>query len=620
MAEQLKKLAPDLWVLIWSLLSGSGGGSHDGSMLSSEELDQVGVGDEEDGEEYWGMDDGWHAPVAEKAAGGNGRKQGKTLAQHHEIQKTVTIISIIMQSIDQQCNALQSTLGIFLHSCNTHEKVVKALARIGISISLSSIHNAIHSLSQASTAGMREYGQTCLVLYAYDNFDIKFNTLVPTIEEPSDTLEHLTSGVILPLEHGVDLEDLRKSPRNDSCTGPLPVHDPRKTMQQLATIHPEADDPSGLTRHGRFNAWPEYFQKFKTELGEPESIEKIPVVKTCRIPVRTMDINQSRVGGNINAIAKLLQQGGVGDPTDKQIQNESSTEEDEEMLQFDEDEAMDIVDITDYVVLIHGDLGTLEQVEIEATRWQRYQYVIFVPGLFHMKMAAADVLWRIFIQPKQARDDENSMLEFVGEFAELEPTFENLVAMAQNMAQNHIAGEGVDLWKMRNQLRELRDGQHENILVMHQYLLLYEELSYAMNAGDIGHVETLFPPWIALFKAKGKHKYGNYMLRFMTDLQFVYPEGLRHAIRYNILFRAVDWVVELLNLFIKDIYGGEGSNYTKKRVIEESPLVLIFRNVHSNIERNFRLSSLSYAHAQKDMWKMFCKLGQNMEKDGPNEH
>jgi hypothetical protein len=95
---------------------------------------------------------------------------------------------------------------------------------------------------------------------------------------------------------------------------------------------------------------------------------------------------------------------------------------------------------------------------------------------------------------------------------------------------------------------------------MQQYFLLYEEMSHALNYGDIGRVESLFTPWIYLFRGVGKHKYGHQMEKFMTDLHFHYPAKLQDAVHYNILvnpsgregaFRGVDWVVELQNLYMK---------------------------------------------------------------------
>ena len=99
--------------------------------------------------------------------------------------------------------------------------------------------------------------------------------------------------------------------------------------------------------------------------------------------------------------------------------------------------------------------------------------------------------------------------------------------MSEHLATNFVAGADNDLYELRGKPSATRDGQKENILLMHQYFLLYEELCWGMNVGDIGRVETLFPPWIYLFKATGKHKYAGQMVTFLTDIHFVYPESLR---------------------------------------------------------------------------------------------
>ncbi|KAF8214744.1 hypothetical protein K438DRAFT_1441384, partial [Mycena galopus ATCC 62051] len=111
--------------------------------------------------------------------------------------KTAVMISIIMQSRNSKCNALESVFGIFLHSTNTPEKVIQALAHMGISISPTAIHRAIHSLSSETVETLRDMGETLLVGYSYDNFDINFPTIVPTIEKAADPLTHLTSGALI---------------------------------------------------------------------------------------------------------------------------------------------------------------------------------------------------------------------------------------------------------------------------------------------------------------------------------------------------------------------------------------------------------------------------------------
>ncbi|KAH9929412.1 uncharacterized protein B0H18DRAFT_1209856, partial [Fomitopsis serialis] len=635
MAARMRSLAPELWELIVFLLSGRelwtglGEGDPENQTLSPDELElwrelELGGGDVREG--------------ADPSAPAKDARLKLQRALCH--LKTVVILSVIMHSLNQQCNAFAAVNAIFFHSCNTPDKVIKALAHMGISISPSSINNAVHSLSRESARNVRQLGQSLRAMLAYDNCELTLRTMTPTIEKSGDRLVHLTSGLIIKLEHGVQPDDLRCSRRlwETSWLNPSvlysPTPPPRYSYENLLTLHPDPPHPSGLSRSARFTAWlfldalfrhgPEYFRQFIPLLPNPEAVELIPVVKLTYHPVRCMDINQSKVDGNIQAIADLLKQAGIGDP--------EATEADE-----------DIVDISEHVVLVHGDLGTAERVQaiqkrrsIEQTALRRHQFAIFVPGIFHSKMACADDIWRMFIQPPESRRDENSLMHFVGmlrpretgqigskpkfrqmhevilhtgivlrldcwrtearsqyrdqavdsldDFARQTPTFEQLVTMAHRMVPKYVAGVQ-NLYAMRNRSADVRDQQHENIMLMHQYFSLYEEFSYHANAGDIGGIEAIMPAWIALFKATGKHKYASYMERFWTDVHFVYPERLRHAIRYNILvnptgkphaFRGVDWVVELMNLFTKDTYGGDGSNYTKDRVITESPNVLVY--------------------------------------------
>ena len=70
----------------------------------------------------------------------------------------------------------------------------------------------------------------------------------------------------------------------------------------------------------------------------------------------------------------------------------------------------------------------------------------------------------------------------------------------------------------------------------------------------------------------------------------------------------------------KVIYGGEGSNYSKSRILLESVLVLLFHSSHANFERNFHLPGLSYAHAKKDMQETFKEMLRKLEARKANEH
>ncbi|KAH7917313.1 hypothetical protein BV22DRAFT_1026598, partial [Leucogyrophana mollusca] len=334
------------------------------------------------------------------------------------------------------------------------------------------------------------------------------------------------------------------------------------------------------------------------------------------------------------------------------------------------------------VVLVHGDLGTGERIlslqqrrAIEETPWRRFQHIVFVPGLFHLKMAAADAIWRALIHPTAARHDETCLMHDIAQlrpretgifgskpgfrrmhqlighdgicrqldcwrvmvnrmhptcktledFARTQPTFDELKDIADNLAREYVGN--YRLRRVRRQPHERRDMQYENGLLINKYFLLYEELSYAMNIGDIGRVETCIVAWALIFKATGKHKYATFMTEFLIQVHFVCPEGLRRAIRYHWLinptgkpgrFRAVDWCVELNNLFIKVKNGGTGSNRSVARVILESPLVEIYRNTHSIIENNFMHTHKTMSHTEPNMTKTLQALLTTMASRSPH--
>ncbi|KAH9842506.1 uncharacterized protein C8Q71DRAFT_827213 [Rhodofomes roseus] len=622
MAKDFRDLEPRLWDLVGYLLSGedadataseSGGG---GASAMNEDDYFAAFGD--DG--IFATTDADHPDEKPET------RRARILKERQwslRSIRSVVILSIIMQTINQQCNALGAINGLFFHACVTPDKVIKALAHMGVSISPYTINNAVKSLSRQSVEAISALGESLISAFAYDNFELKLHTVTPTIENPGGDLVHLTSGDVFQLDHGVTREDLR-------CSAELWATSPR---------NPD----------------------FAGAIGRPEPVECIPVKKLQHHPARTMEVNNSTVDGNISAIESLCAQAGLGCPTEIRRDGASAKE------------PRSVTDISDYVVLFHGDLGTMERVlsalrarSIEDSAWRRLQFVVFIPGLFHFKMACVDGIWRVFIKPKDARGD-NMLMQYIGLLrpketgkygshptfrqmhevvqhigiilrldawrveashssrqeqsletwaAEHKPGLAELWAVAQTLARDYVPGQrkGPRLFELRRQGAR-RDEQRENVLLLQELLLLYEQLSWAMNAGDIGRVEWVLPSWIAVFKATGKHKYANHMTKFFTDLHKIYPQKLRHAIRYNILvnpkgkadsFRGVDWVEEYNNLLTKDTYGGEGSNYTVNRILTESPNILVYRSCIRNAERNYILNGLTTARGLPDMTATFA--------------
>ncbi|KAF8196220.1 hypothetical protein K438DRAFT_1760398 [Mycena galopus ATCC 62051] len=208
-------------------------------------------------------------------------------------------------------------------------------------------------------------GQTLLVGYAYNNFDINFPGLVPIAEKSTDTLTHLTSNGLIFLEHGVKAADLccseelwKKNTLNPAFNTTMAP--PPPTMidleQHLDRLHPEVEHASKLTCRERFDAWlfradliksgPNNFSEFTSLLGKPEMVEQIPVVKMRWAPAQSLDVKQSTVEGNLQAIPEFIKQGGVGDPSEK-VQGIWE---------------QNVLSMIPFVILFHGDLGTGERI------------------------------------------------------------------------------------------------------------------------------------------------------------------------------------------------------------------------------------------------------------------
>ncbi|KAG2084330.1 uncharacterized protein F5147DRAFT_748810 [Suillus discolor] len=401
------------------------------------------------------------------------------------------------------------------------------------------------------------------------------------------------------------------------------------------------------------------------KLDEPETIQRIPIHKTNQIPCRSMNIKQSTTDGNVEVLENLFHQGGIGDKSEVNFNAEHD------------------VDMTEHVILVHGDLLTKERVDsvrnsrkIEHTPKNRLQYVVFLPGLFHYKMACADALWRTYIHPKEGREDENSLYQHIGilrpdetgkmvskpgfrrvhdvvhhdiwasmldcwrleaesrntewstleRFATSKPVWEDIINMSRVIVKKFIATTQ-DLDAAREQPPLQRDKRFENQTLRNRDELLYVDLCQAMNTGDIGHVEASFLPWIHMFKATGKHKYASQMSRFLTNLQFNYPAALSNIVRMNLLcnptgkpfaFRAVDWVVERNNLYTKVIFRGGGPNGTLDHIIKESPLIEVYRNCHVTMENAFHLQHRTIRHAAPDMTKTIQKLAARIKQKNPH--
>ncbi|KAI9432877.1 hypothetical protein BJY52DRAFT_1207806 [Lactarius psammicola] len=397
LAEKMHLLAPTLWGLVFTMLGGLDERRSpvvvDPASVNLSELFEVSeqvLGDLGEDEPEEGIPEG--------------------VEEDSNPEKSVVCISIILQSANKNCNHLQGIIGMFVHSANVPQRVIEVLTHAGLSISIKSIQRAVKSMSTDSAQKIWESLRSLKVAMAYDNFDINFKTSEPTIAHRSSFVS-ATSATAIPLVGVESIDALR-------CSAALWSVDPRNSLPSATPISfdefdllkfhvmdtydhcaPEKEfSPQQeafawhireiLINHGQ------YFAHLSGRLGAPESVLMIPLTKTEQIPMRSMKIKQSSVDGNIEVMENLLRQGGLGDPTDPGFDTSGD------------------VDVSDFVLLIHGELLMKEHLDTVRDSWR----IEDTPRdwLFHYKMACVDALWRTYLQSKEGHKDINSTFQHAG--------------------------------------------------------------------------------------------------------------------------------------------------------------------------------------------------------------
>jgi hypothetical protein len=488
-------------------------------------------------------------------------------------------MSIILHNANQRCNILQSVIGVYIHTANTPEDVVDIMARLGVSISSSSINAAISSLSADATQEILKVAMTGTMMFGWDNFDVQLKPLVPRIEDPQNNMLNMTSGTFIPLREGYNpmdmdcAEEVYRSMWYSSQlkSGPDPVN--YRTLLEIHT-EPTRNDSRELT-------WREQYALFKVletlvewggpffarytdqlEKSRPDPLEQIPVVKTTQRPLRATNDKQSTKQGNIDAIMNFWQQCGYGQPA----------------------ENPGLKELGDRVSIGHGDLNSLALAESaqearseEEEATLRLQNLVVPPGIYHARMAAADALRRIFILNSAHRDAKVGLYSYIKELrpkqfgifasnnsgpvfrdmndaaihvsivlrlnawqdvavnegwrdldalARSEPAWSEIERMAYKVVRKVIPVDDT-LDESREQDEGERDVDWENTLLLGRMLLLYEELVDSSHSGDIGAVESCLIQWIPIWRSCGKHKYSHYMSQFLFNLHHKWPPKFR---------------------------------------------------------------------------------------------
>src|SRR5258708_3261742 len=288
---------------------------------------------------------------------------------HIYAKKGAVLISIMLHSSNEHCNAMQVKNAFYLAAGNASKTIHQWAAHIGIAVSPSSISNLQKSLRINQKMYNKTLGATKVINIAYNNCDFKFGVSQST-DLNEWTFESITTGVFLDMSTGILPKDLEyaehiweQHPNNKNSTNSLP-------RMNFYNIIPTQEVEDWIKQHCQWHIHAvlveEYFPKLHSKLGELPSDFRLEPQKTSYSMAEAMDAKASTIDRNIEALTILLEQSGTSDAGI----------------------------FMKCMILVHGDLGTLEKIEaimkshhIEKEVLERMHYFLSIPGLFHVCMA-----------------------------------------------------------------------------------------------------------------------------------------------------------------------------------------------------------------------------------------
>uniref|UniRef100_D8PYY4 DUF6589 domain-containing protein n=1 Tax=Schizophyllum commune (strain H4-8 / FGSC 9210) TaxID=578458 RepID=D8PYY4_SCHCM len=325
----------------------------------------------------------------------------------------------------------------------------------------------------------------------------------------------------------------------------------------------------------------------------------------------------------------------------------------------------------DMVRLIAGDqLSVARSREVAAARAGNeggapsLRWALFMPGLFHYKMAATSGLLLAHLGKKN-RDltnpaslhAHNTILRRKPIIVTSLPPFRTgrdlifvslyarilhcllLVSGKQSLA-DYVNDPNLDWTMLRSHAQEIvrrfadpdvastyrrardrhgageGDMVFENAVLFMRDALLLREFTDAIKAGDSGRIVHILESYVHVYRAQGRHKYAHETLHLLHNLKHVWPKEVRDIVLRNWLvnttnrpnaFLEVDLLQEHLNYWIKNFFQAHGSNASWAWLATISPCIQILRSLANQVHKALGGKQGS-RHAEPDLTNDIAEL------------
>ncbi|ORZ06532.1 hypothetical protein BCR41DRAFT_296188, partial [Lobosporangium transversale] len=388
-----------------------------------------------------------------------------------------TIFSMLVKLRSQKSNYLQMMMGLHLHASGCPKRVINLLAASGMSVSHMTICTALKSLTANSLEEVRFQVKKRHFFLVYDNINIANRKY----DQRSNNLDSFDNGTTSTIVLGEDIDP------DQDVTVPPTIS--TFLLEQLDVIQFHLIDV--LQRH---------FVTYGTPISIP-SVEPLEVQETKTCPLRSLEIDQATISGNIEVLEKTMR----------------------DVLQLPEEWFNDYTKI-----IVAGDQLTISRIislqELRAadtTSFSRMQWALPLIQLFHLQM----VLCGTILRTHYGSFSSPGSLGFIISMLERK-------RLGMDTSNFHAADELIRhtfdamvrrLWEVefRLEISDMRayefameySNANANAVLFLRDTLAYIELGAAIKAGDVGRIKNVLETITVMFQAGGMKNYARELLR-----------------------------------------------------------------------------------------------------------
>ncbi|KAF8173450.1 hypothetical protein BJ912DRAFT_1024853 [Pholiota molesta] len=475
-------------------------------------------------------------------------------------------------------------------------------------------------LSQACCDTAGKIASSHLFITVYDNINMMIRVAEQVLGR-KNAQENGTCATVIPL-HNATLEDIETRHLDNGVMNAslLKLEDLQLTENESQLMHDALVHTvlSVIVRYGGdgFNIW-----KDELEKDLPRSEDTIEVHKSSLHPLKSMEIDENTITGNIQIIEEI----------NAQLKLDSGTP-----------------DFQKYVKIIAGDQLTIaRQRAITGIRvgheigLQMWKHFVLVTGLFHAKIADTHgtLLTHFGVSSHRSPGSlafHNTCLTrlpivltslpsfrvcrdliYVSLYARIlhclllvsgKDSLETYIQQVKSWAEmKHHATEILTRFANADRVQELREPRNEatrkivplptelqgdvvfeNACLFMRDALLTRLFANAIKSGDSGLVILVLKQWVFSYRGNGRTKYAHEMLHLFHNLTHVWTKNLRYNWLLNPTGKAnafveIDLVQEHLNFWIKRVYKAEGGSHSWDWLALVSPCVDILRKLATKI-------------------------------------